>query len=68
MPQFEQAGFLTYSRIKNLPDLVMDLRQWYESLIRFLEITAAGLSGISTRFPFHPECRSADRTPVTGQR
>ena len=31
MPQFEQAGFLTYSRIKNLPDLVMDLRQWYES-------------------------------------
>ena len=27
MPQFEQAGFLTYSRIKNLPDLVMDLRQ-----------------------------------------
>ena len=50
MPQFEQAGFLTYSRIKNLPDLVMD---WGSGMSLSFDTLSGNYSSGTVR-DFHP--------------
>ncbi len=46
------AGLLTYSCVSCLPDKIAVSGFAVETHIG--ELTAAGLSGIFTRFPFHP--------------
>jgi hypothetical protein len=45
------AGLLTCSAAKRLPEKIQWLKD--DALLPFYELTAAGLFGIYTRFPFH---------------
>ena len=51
------AGLLTYSGLFAFPPYY-NIRKWHEVINKpHNELTAAGLSGTSTRFPFHPPPR-----------
>ena len=58
------AGLLTYFRYERLPNS----RQWHKRIAQsVLKLTAAGLSGICTRFPFNPFPQIAKQEQCMGQ-